>query len=115
MPEESRFYVNEVAYDLENGEAIGGYTPPENLPEGCGSEGPQSAGGEIRFTLGYGKLKGQVCVLGAANNRLLYRIPVFSQQNDGVIYIQQIFLSPDGTRLYVVSGDNPIFVYQVQP
>jgi len=54
-------------------------------------------------------------VLGAADHRLLYRIPVFSQQNDGVIYIKQIFLSPDGTRLYVVSLDNPIFVYQVQP
>ena len=64
VPEESRFYVNEVAYDLENGEAIGGYTPPENLPEGCGSEGPQSAGGENPlYTRDMGSWKGRsVCL-----------------------------------------------------
>lgn len=115
VPEESRFYINESAYDLKNGEAAGSYTPPSNLPEGCSPEGPQSSDGKIRFTSGYGPLEGQICVLGMTDNRLMYRIPVFPQQNDGAISIQQIFLSPDGTRLFVVSLDGPIFVYQVQP
>ena len=85
-----------------------------NLPEGCSAAGAQSTDGQILFTPGYDKLSGQVCILRAAGQQLIGLIPVFSDRANGPVQVQQIFLSPDGTRLFVVSQGAPVFVYQVR-
>jgi WD40 repeat protein len=113
-PSKNQFYIDSTAYNLENGQPIGGYNPPENLPEGCSPVGPVSADGTVRFTPGYGDFEGQVCALNAQDSSILYRIPVFDQQADGMIAVQQLFLSPEGTRLYVTSPDGAVFVYQIR-
>lgn len=113
VSEESRFYIDGTAYDLKSGEVAGGYTPPANLPEGCSPAGSRPADGSILFTPGYGDLAGQICILDAQEYRLLYRVPLFSGQSGAATDIAEIFLSPDGSRLYAASADGPVFVYQV--
>ena len=112
VPESLRFYINETAYNVKNGEQACGYTAMPNLPEGCSAAGAQSTDGQILFTPGYDKLSGQVCILRAAGQQLIGLIPVFSDRANGPVQVQQIFLSPDGTRLFVVSQGAPVFVYQ---
>ena len=113
VPEDERFYIEASAYDLDNGELVGGYLPPKNQPRECSPAGPLSFDNGVRFAVGYGSLSGQICVLEEEDNQLMYRITVFSAQNGEAMIIRQVFLSPDKTRLFVVSQDGPVFVYQV--
>lgn len=114
-PESSLFYIEASAYDIEDGELVGGYTPPENWPGDCSTVGPLSADGEIRFSLGFDSLYGQVCVLREKDHQLIYRLRVFSSQDESSVSIRRVFLSADSTRLFLVTQDGPIFVYQVLP
>ncbi len=108
MPEEERFYIDDVAYDLKTGEVIGPYQGQANQVEDCSAVGPVSADGEMMFTRGYDSLAGNICILHAESKELLSILPASSQ-------IGGVYLSPDGTRLYAPTWDGTVWIYQVGP
>ena len=108
MAEEERFYIDEIAYNLKTGEVIGPYQGQANQVGDCSAVGPVSADGEIMFTGGYGSLSSNICVLKAESKELLSILPGPSRMGG-------VYLSPDGTRLYVPTWDGTVWIYQVEP
>ena len=62
----------------------------------------------MMFTRGYDSLAGNICILHAESKELLSILPA-GNHNIGV------YLSPDGTRLYVPTWDGTVWIYQVEP
>jgi WD40 repeat protein len=108
VPEEGRFYINQMAYDLNSGEAIGPYEGMPGQVEDCAAGGPVTADGKVMFTRGYDSLSGKICVLDAQSLQIRYLIPAVED-------IGGLYLSPDGKRLYAPTRDGTVLVYQVMP
>lgn len=111
--EEERFFINNLEYNLEDGEIIGEYQKPEGLPDNCGYPGPSSADGSLLFTRGYDFLDGQICVLNARDLQLMTRIEVFPPEASDHAYIDWLYVSPNGEYLVVSTYSGVVFVYQI--
>jgi WD40 repeat protein len=112
-PEGGRFFINNLEYNMEDGEIIGEYQRPEGLPENCGYPGPSSANGSLLFTRGYDFLEGQICVLNADNLELITRIEVFPPEASNHAYIDWLYVSPNGEYLVVSTYSGVVIVYQI--
>jgi hypothetical protein len=111
--EGERFFINNLEYNMEDGEVMGEYQRPEGLPDNCSYPGPSSADGSLLFTLGYDYLEGQICVLNASNLQLLSRIEVFPPEARYHAYIDWIYVSPTGEYLVVSTYSGVVIVYQI--
>lgn len=111
----NQFYINNVGYDLDSGEAIGEYQRPEAIPEGCAAVGPVSVDGRLMFTRGYDDLEGQICVLDAQDLHQVQTIQVVPGNVDSYIIVDWLYLSPDGEQLIVNTVDGVIYVFQIVP
>lgn len=112
-PYNQSFLLNYVEYDLETGERLGEYQPPETLSEGCASVGPTTVDGNLMFTKGYDTREGQICILNANDMQLLQTIEAKSDTSSNYDPIGWLYLSPDGRQLLVSSYSGVLQVYQV--
>jgi WD40 repeat protein len=106
------FYLGNVRYDSRTGERIGQYTPPPGLPAGCSVNGPVTADGRLRFTIGIEDRNGQVCILNETDQTLRKAIDVLGGST-WYAPIRWLHLSPDGTQLLVNLREGAILVYEV--
>ena len=120
-PDLQRFYIYDMTYDLQTGEVIKTPTPvytptpkPGELtaPQDCSLYGLTSVGGELKFTRGYEKRDGQICVLDTQDNHLIQVIPVIPSP-DYYLYIEGISLSHDGKTLVVASSMGTVDLYRI--
>ena len=109
------FYIDSQGYDVQTGEHVGAYTPPDGLPDGCAPSGPLTTDGALRFTRGYDTRRGQVCVLDAQTLALQATITVVPPDSDAADYLGWLYLSPDGGQLTVTVAGESVYVYQVAP
>jgi WD40 repeat protein len=111
-PPNSRFFIDDQAYNLQDGKVIGPYQPPQKLPNGCSEAGPVTKDGKIRFSRGYDRAEGRICVLDARDFSVLQTIQVASEGSpDGLVGWP--VLSPNGRQLAVPLWGGQILVYQV--
>jgi hypothetical protein len=109
----NRFMIDDNAYDLKTGAALGEINLPQNAPAGCASKGERSKDGGLLFTRGYDNYYGRICVLDAATMQLLETIesvPHGDYDNLGPLWP---ILSPNGRTLYFPTQDGAVLVYQV--
>ena len=112
--ENDRFYIGELAYDLETGGQIGVYNiEEEKQPMDCDPFGPVSNDGGLRFTKGRGELVGKICILDNQTMELMGTFQVLPKLGYGYSYVAWPFLSPDGTQLIVPTYDGLLFIYQI--
>lgn len=114
-PENNRFYIDSLAYDLQTGEALGDYQPPASLPQGCAAGGERSADGTLLFTYGYDRYEGQLCVLDAYDHSLLQTLDVVPEEGREYTGVSGLTLSPDGAQLAVSLWGGIVNIYQVAP
>jgi WD40 repeat protein len=105
------FFINGSPFSIADGKPGAPIQLPASQAKACYSGGVLSKDGKVTFSLGFSEQGGEICVLDARSGELLWRVGV-AQPNIGQ-YIGGLYLSPDGTRLYVPMEDGIVFVYQV--
>jgi len=108
----NRFFIDSLGYNLQDGELIGAYQPPANLPGDCAENGPVSPDGKLRFTRGYNGAENRICILDAQDYHVLQTLQVLPEDNWGY-RVGWPVLSPDGTQLAVPIWGGGIYVYQI--
>lgn len=108
------FYLNQAGYDLKTGEPAGAYQRPAKVPAGCYASGPASPDGKLLFTVGYEQHEGRICMLDAADYRLLRLIEVLPRQAGEEYPIDWLYLSPRGDQLLAATRGGVIYVFQVK-
>jgi WD40 repeat protein len=111
----NRFYINDQAYNLKTGEALGKAERPTTLPRDCAAGGTLSADGSLLFTAGYDSNDGQVCVLNAADHQLIQVLDVIPEAGRDYAGLSALTLSPDGTQLALSTWGGMVYVYQAVP
>ena len=116
----SKFYINEIGFDLATGEKLAAQEQPASLAPGCYLSGPASVDGALLFTIGYDTHAGQICILDAKDYHLVGQMVVVPQSaifedTDPYHLINWLFISPDGRQLIVDTVGGAILVYQVLP
>jgi WD40 repeat protein len=112
--EEGLFYINEMAYSLEDGSVMAPYERPDGLPDGCYEAGPVTPDGTLRFTRGVDGYEGSICVLDNQTLALVERIFVEAPlANAWYSDLMWLHLSPDGEQLIAYTCSGAIYVYAV--
>ena len=111
-PPNNRFFIYAVGYNLQDGKVIGPYQPPQKLPNGCSEAGPVTKDGKIRFSRGYDRAEGRICVLDARDFSVLQTIQVVPAGSPDALVGWPV-LSPNGRQLAVPLWGGQILVYQV--
>lgn len=109
----NRFMINDSAYDLKTGAALGEIASPQNAPAGCAVKGELSKDSRLLFTRGYDNYYGRICVLDATTMHLLESISVIPHTDRDYLGPLWPILSPDGKTLYFPTQDGAVMVYQV--
>ena len=113
-PENQNFVINYVEYDLDTGEQLGQYQPPDNFPKDCATIGPATADGKLMFTKGYDTREGEVCILDTTDQHLVQALEVKSKITSNYDPISWLYLSPDGSQLLISSHSGILQVYQIK-
>ena len=108
------FYINENGFNLDTGESLGAYQPPNELPNGCSPVGPISHDGTLMFSRGYDNREGKVCILDTRSFNLLGEIYITPESDNRIAWVDWLYISPDGNQLIVTVGSGIVYIYQIQ-
>jgi WD40 repeat protein len=113
-PENQNFVINYVEYDLDTGEQLGQYQPPDNFAEDCATVGPITADGKLMFSKGYDTREGEICILDTTDQHLVQTMEVTPKIASNYDSISWMYLSPDGSQLLVSLYSGILQVYQIK-
>ena len=104
--------IFQATYDLSSGEYLGHYESDDSLGLSCKMDQSLIIDENFRLAIGKGENLHKLCVIDEEAGQIINTLSLYDPY-ENLPYIEDFWISPDKSRLYVLTGNDVIDIFEI--